>query len=494
MATVKQLNYLHNEYLYYAPIWQTIADIREGATAFLKKGSLYLPKRPGEDLELYNLRLRKLSFTPVASNAIREFCAELASAPRSLENAQDTFWEKFRDSTDGKGRDEDELLNLLFSSLLYFGRIYVACDRPKLGIRPRTLLESKDLNNLPYLTIYEPLSVINWGDGWFITKQLLDTTEPLQEPSKVIKWTLWDKQNITVYQTKVKLNDYGEIDLVYANGRYRFPDDPQAIIEPEVTPHGLGICPMTYMKLPVEMWTGNNIFLKQLQHFLIESSWTDAGTMAGIIQRVYTPLPPTPSDDPRVTFEEPDYSKVVSSNAHILVGSDFKFQESPGNAIANLTNQLEVIESQIKNLVSMGYASGKPGVLQQSGLSKEIDRSTLRKSMKAYGTKVAQLYQDCLILVARLGNKPDNISFSGLDSYGSDTLESILDVSERLETVVSKLPPTALKLWYGKLANLLAGVKSNAVKDDIAKELDDIFSSLDKITETGDSTKNTKDT
>lgn len=487
MATVKELDYKSDEYLYYKPIWEILEDIREGATAFLKKGTTYLPKRPGEDQELYQLRLKKLSFTPVMSTAIREFTAELASAPKSLENAEGEFWKTFRDSTDGKGRDEDELINLIFSDLLYFGRIFIACDRPKLDILPKTQLEAKGLNTTPYLTIFEPLTVINQGNGWFITKQLLDLTEPLKKPAKVVKWTVWDKETISTYQAEARLDDKNDIAQVYANGRWRFLDDPEATIEPEVIEHKLQSCAMVSLKLPLELWVGNNVFLKQLQHFLIESSWTDAGTMAGIIQRVYTPLPPTPTDDPRLVFEEPDYSKVISSNAHILVGSDFKFQESPGNAIGNLTSQLETIERQIKNLVSMGFSSVTKGAIEQSGASKEVDRSTLRKSMKAYGTKVAQLYQDCLHLVAKAGNRTEP-TFSGLDSYGSDTLESILETSEKLETVITRLPPTALKLWYGKLSDLLSGAKNTNTKELIAKELEVIYNAFDplKATEAGD--------
>ena len=223
------------------------------------------------------------------------------------------------------------------------------------------------------------------------------------------------------------------------------------------------------------MWTGNNVYLKQLQHFRIESSWTDAGVMAGTIQRVFTPMPAPPADDPRVVYEEPDYSEIKADNAHVLVGAGFQFVESSGSAIASLTTQLETIERQIRAIVSMSQASVSAGALEQSGKSKEADMMMLQDTMKAYGSKVAQLYQDILQLVTKLAGKPDDISVYGLDAYSVDTLGDMLDQTQLVETVAERIPTTGLKLWYAKITNLLAGSRSAETDQQIAEELEQIF-------------------
>ena len=473
---VDKLEVQHQDYKYYKPIWQTIADLREGATAIVKKANSYLPKRPGEQEDVYQLRLAKISYTPVMSTAIREFTAKLASAPVHIEYQDEDFLKQFRDSTDGKGRDENELLNNIFSTLLYFGRVFVAIDRPKLGVNPRSAFEELGLANQPYVSIYEPLDVINWGEGWYITRQIITANQPLQEPNKVARWTVWDAEAITVYESAIKTDDRGFItDILVAGVWSGIATDKALVPTVSVVKHGLGKCPLVSLTLPNEMWTGNNVYLKQLQHFRIESSWTDAGVMAGTIQRVFTPMPAPPADDPRVVYEEPDYSEIKADNAHVLVGAGFQFVESSGSAIASLTTQLETIERQIRAIVSMSQASVSAGDLEQSGKSKEADMMMLQDTMKAYGSKVAQLYQDILQLVTKLAGKPDDISVYGLDAYSVDTLGDMLDQTQLVETVAERIPTTGLKLWYAKITNLLAGSRSAETDQQIAEELDELF-------------------
>lgn len=475
---VSKLETQHSEYKYYKPIWQTIADLREGATAIAKKASYYLPKRPGEQEDVYQLRLAKISYTPVMSTAIRELTAKLSGAPIHVEGGD--WLQPFRDSTDGKGRDESELLNVIFSALLYFGRAFVAVDRPKLGITPRSAFEEQGLPNLPYVSVYEPLDAINWGKDWYITRQIITANQPLQDPTTLARWTVWDKEAITVYEAPVKVRpDNGCITDVQINNVWLSAASLQALVPAQRRfEHNLGECPLVSLSLPNEMWTGNNVYLKQLQHFRIESSWTDAGVMAGTIQRVFTPMPAPPADDPRVVYEQPDYSEVKADNAHVLVGAGFQFVESSGSAIASLTSQLETIERQIKAIVSMSYGSTMTA-LQQSGASKQMDMAQLQESMKAYGIKVAQLYQDILQLVARMASKPDNISVFGLDVYGADTIQDMLEQTSLIETVAERIPTTALKLWYSKITNLMAGSRSVEVDKQITDELNKIFQDLD---------------
>lgn len=479
---VEKLDVQHEDYKYFKPTWETIADLREGATAILKKSSHYLPKRPGELEDVYQLRLAKLSYTPVMSTTIRELTSKLSAAPVHIVGGDDDFLEAFRDSTDGKGRDERELLNIIFSTLLYFGRAFVAADRPNLGVSPRSAYEDQGLANQPYASVYEPLAVINWGEGWAITKQIEVANQPLQEPTKIGRWTVWDTEAITVYEAPIRLDKFGTITDVKVDGKWwSVADERGKVPAVRVINHKLGRCPMVSLTLPHEMWTGNSVYLKQLQHFRIESSWTDAGVMAGTIQRVFTPMPDPPADDPRVVYEKPDYSQIKTDNAHVLVGAGFQFVESSGSAIASLTSQLETIERQIKDMVSMRFASANTsGALEQSGASKQVDMAMLQESMKSYGTKVAQLYQDVLQMVCSLAGKANDVSVSGLDAYGTDTLQDMLDQTEQIEMVAERIPTTALKLWYSKLVNLLAGSRSSEMDQVITEELDQIFSEVEE--------------
>jgi hypothetical protein len=415
------------------------------------------------------------------SNAIREFVSKLAGSPLFISGDNDDFWQLWRSQTDGANCSESELVTKLFSSLLYFKKAYVGVDRPRLGVVPRSLAETEKLPNNPYAICYEPLDVPHWGDGWVLTRQLRWVSEPLQEVKQVCRWTFWTTEEIVAYEATVRplgseWDTLGLIGEVLTPEGWFYFDSPRAIV-PLVarTTHGLGRCPLVAAELPSELWTAGNVYLKQLQHTRIESSWTEAGAIAGTIQRIYTPSPPPPMDDPRFTYEAPDYSELAkANNAHILIGAGFDFKESTGQAIGALTSQLATIESQIKDLVSMRFASVSTGALEQSGKSKQVDMSLLEDAMQAYGSRVLQMYQDILDTVADMVKLPRVTSY-GLNSYSTDTLDQMLEQSEIVKTL-PQVPQLALKVWYSKLASLMTGTISPDEEEKLQEELDQIFS------------------
>ena len=88
---------------------------------------------------------------------------------------------------------------------------------------------------------------------------------------------------------------------------------------------------------------------------------------------------------------------------------------------------------------------------------------------------MASFYQDILRLVAKAANRNLEIDINGLDSYNGDTLEEMLAHSVVLKTNAEVLPKTALKLWYGKLSDLIAGSRSASIDNIINEELNTIW-------------------
>ena len=480
-VSLQQLEYKRPEYVYFLSTWETIADLKEGAVAMLRNVQKYCPQRVDEDEDLYNARLAKFAYTPVMSNAIREFTSKLAGAPLHLSGIDDQdFWQTFRDNTNGQRqsqrRNENELINQLFSSLLYYGRVYVAVDTPAQAVTPRSEYEASLYGLLPYVLVYEPQHVPNWGNDWFLTKQFYTDAQPLQMPRTMCRWCVWTPESVKVYESEVMTHATSNwvIERVNVAGQWIMANNGQVTV-PLVSEwnHGLGRCPMTTLTLPTELWTGNSVYTKQLQHTLIESGWTEAGSVAGTIQRIFTPQPPPQMDDPRFTYEQPDYSELSQvGNNHVLIGADYRFVESSGVAIKATSDQLAIIESQIKDLVSMQFASVPPdksGANQQSGAAKQVDQTMLQDAMKSYGSKVVSLYKDILSIVAELVGKAAPTA-SGLDSYSTDNLGDMVDQSTKLAGL--PIPATATKIWYGKLANLMVGSISPEDEEAIQHELE----------------------
>lgn len=479
-ALLKDLEVTHSEYQYYRDVWMTIQELREGAATLSKIASKYLPKRPDEPDDIYALRLNKFSYTPIMATAIREFVAKLASAPVHVasDSKADAFWSSFRENTDGRNQDEAELLIHIFSTLLYFGRCHLAVDLPEIESYPRSLAE-QDPKSHPYITLFEPLHVTQWGADWYMTRQIQSIQEPLQPSRQVARWTYWTPEEVAVYECEVETSttyEDGTLISRVKTGEEGWMNARTVNITTvplvKLIRHGYGKAPMVALRLKEELWTGNSVYLKQIQHLRVESSLTDAGTLAGVVQRLYTPTPPTPSTDPLKVFQEPDYSDIKNSNAHILIGAGFEYVESEGKAIANLTSLMESIERQINDLVSMGYKTvASKSTLAQSGTSKEMDMTLLEDSMRTYGKKVAQLYQDALDMVG-LAQGTGKATVVGLDTYSVSNLAEMVDTTVKLLPLFAQLPPTATQAWVSKLCSLMTGTLSPDQDKQLKKELE----------------------
>ena len=437
---LRDLERTHNDYELYRDAWQTLDDFRQGPAIVAAKAAHYLPRRPGEPAEAYNHRLSKFVYTPVVATAIREFVSELVSAPLYLEGTQGPWWTKWLTRIDGYRMDLTRFVTEVFSHLLFFGRVYVSIDTPR---GPgRSLAESSD----PYILIYPATQVINWGEGWYLSRQVAWRTEPLEEPKQVLQFTYWCRDGIRRYE--------------WTKGAYA-----QLVAEVPTSE-----CRMVCLQVPGYLWAGNNLYLKQLEHLWIESAWVESGSVAGIVQRIFTPQAPVALDDPRVLYQAPELPKFDSQ--HILVGQDYRVVESTGAALGSLQSQLDTIERQVRHLVSMGYARDAQAT---SGLSKEYDRSIQEYTMRDYGLQVVQLVQAVFQVVARSAGMPDDISCQGLDSYSLDNLGSMVDITGKLIPFADGLPQTTQKVWVSKLSRLMTGTLSRQDEQQLAQELEDIY-------------------
>ncbi len=484
---IKDLQTEHPEYVALSPQWRTISILKDGVSAIQRNIERFLPRRPDEAKELYDLRVAKLSYTPVLSDAVNKYSAKLAGSPVQLTGNNDPFWETFRANTSNPKygvKKESNLLQDIFGSLLYYGRVWAAVNRPDLGVNPRSAYESQGLPNSPYVALYEPLEVIYWSDEWAISRHIYPLVEPFRSPKTICRWTYWGLNENIIFEAEVKLraskdsdgNVYDKVSQVFLVGQWLPWDSDQAIISPKsVWQHNIGQRVISTLNISSEKWVCSQVYNKQIQHLRIESAWTDAGYLSGVVQRLYTPSPPPPSDDPRITYEQPDHSKelALAGNQHILIGAGYAFVESTGAALGNLQGQLDKIEAQIRQLVSLHFASGDTSALSQSGLSKAMDMSLLEDSMKSYGQQVLAMYNNILRVVAKMIGVPEATAI-GLSNYSASVMADLIRQLSIIETL-PYIPPTAKKIAYGKLSQLMVGAASPEDEERIKQELEELF-------------------
>lgn len=490
LAKLEDLETTHSHYDILAPIYRKIDDLARGGHAIEAKKSLYVVRRPTEDEELYKLRLAKFAYTNVMGAAIRQQATKLETGTvnfSGIPQRHDKFFSKFRESTDGSGRSERELLSLIFRKSVQFGAIYALVEKPYTEVKPKNSLQEEQLGASPYVVTFTPVEVINWSQGragleWIKVRQIDQVTSQLGKTIDRATWTIIDSKSIVKYQHLVKLNGEGKVEgLLDSNGEDINPfPGPITIPRVRLVEHGRGEIPVVKLQLPDDLWSCNQAYLKASEHLNVENAWIDTAVMAGYVQRVFTPTDPKPDSDIHQTFEDDSPEDIVSDNAHVLIGKGFAFSEVQGSSLQTISESvLDKLERQIRDIICINGASATKDALQQSGVSKSMDFTNEESTLQAYGRIICDFYQDVLQQVAiALGMKPgerETLSVTGLDSFSLDTLESTLENAKELQGIEPLIAPTALKLFYIKLQGLMNKNQSAEQKALIEAETEKIW-------------------
>lgn len=482
---LKTLELQHPDYSKISPTLAKIDDLTAGGHQIEQKKSCYLKSRPGEDPELYKIRLERFTYTNVLGGAIAQQVSKLASGVLTIAGLpeQDKFWAKFREDTGGQ-RDEKTLLSDVFRASLKFQRVFLHVDKPYTEVQPQTKQQEELLDLNPYVCIYNRLQVINWeekdrGTGleWIKVRQSCVKSEnPLKPALTKVSWTFIDATHTARYEAFVKFGKNGQIvDILDSNGDEIDTGEEAKIPRSRYVPHGVGELPVIMVEIPLDLWVTDQVYLKGLEHLNLENSRYDTAMMAGYVQRTWQPFQ-KPDTDLDATFV--DDEQMETGNQYVIKGS-FAFNEASGSSIRTVSDLLEEIRNYVQDAIGSARASATKGAVEQSGVSKKMNFVIQELVLRAYGQILCAAYQDLLQLVGkvagRLPKETQSYSVSGLDSFDIDSLEAIMAIAAELQSTIELIPPTALKLFYGQLANLLVKNTSAEQQAAISQELDLIF-------------------
>lgn len=411
-------------------LYKTLLDLEIGPQALLADLPTYLPRKHTENDKQYSERLALFSYTPLLLSHLEELADRLLASPLSIATEQPWYplWTK---DTNGLGSTEQDFIRKSILTSLIYGKVYW-------GIRlPSRLPESMadEALDSPTVQVYSPAQVIREGvknnKPWYVTREIVELADP-EALRHVERVTIWEPNRTRVFETPVEAIK-------------NLPND--ATVEPLAYKEYQGL-PTAMVALEAKA-IGEQCYLKQIQHLRIENSWTYNAHIAGQVQRIYKPQV-LPEDDPRKVYAEPDYSAYDFSGTDVLVGGGFEFVESKGEALQNLQAAMDKVEQQLKALVHKSFASAGDYV-EQSGVSKSIDQIALNDALRAYGSRFSQGYQRLLTTIGALMGHSDTITVSGMADYSQDSVDELIDKTDKLLAFSEVLSPLALTEWFKRL-------------------------------------------
>ncbi|MBD2196606.1 MULTISPECIES: hypothetical protein [Calothrix] len=470
----------HPEYTLMLPAYREIDLLASGGYKLKAQIKQFLPRRPGEDLDIYETRLHKFTYSNVLGQAISKQLSKFNNSTVTVSGIEknQTFWDDFRDDTDLAGRSEKNLISNIFRELLKFKKVYLHVDKPKSEVTPLNKAQEETLGIRPYVTLYSAMQVINWSEtkgrpDWVKVYQIVqDTTNPLSPPQTKAIWTFIDAKYVARYEAYVELDSAGNIKNVLEGEDKRGNRDVDVYLNSRV-PHNLGTIPVVKVEVPDDLWACDQAASKALEHLRTDCSKYDLLTLA-YFQRTYKRVQ-TPDGDIHATFEGDDEAPPTGLQ-HVLELEKFEWSEPQGHILAHLRESLSQIENQVRDLVSLGGVSSSLGAVQQSGVSKQLDFYNQETILKSYGQILVDAYQDLLQLVAKSQGITDLVTVSGLDKFELDNLDNLLtNIKELVDTDLSilqaQLPPTAYLILYKKLITLLLGNLSPEQEREIEEEI-----------------------
>jgi hypothetical protein len=484
---LKVLEMQHPSYAAIAPTLGKIDDLSTGGHQLEAKKAAYLRPRPGEEPDLYRLRLDKFTYSNILGQAIAQQASKLSGGDLSIsgiEKYQD-FWSWFREHTNQRGRSEKDLIGDSFRTALKFKSCYWHIEKPYSEFAPQTRQQEEMLGMKPYVCAYTPLEATNWeesDDGliWLKVRQLKTKPSPFGKALTQATWTFITDTYTAKYQAFVKLNAKGAIaEILNPQGESIDSGEDANVFLFRLITHGVGRLPVLKLEVPDDLWVTNQAYLKAMEYLRLENSRSDTAEMVGYVQRTYKPFQRPDTDLDHTFVDAPDDLK--TGNQYVIRG-DFAFNEATGASLTSVGSVLQEIRDAISDMVGMGRASATKGAVEQSGISKKMDYVTQELVLKAYGAIVCDRYQDLLQMVGRVAGFPpaevEAISVTGLNSFDVDSLETLLAIAIEAQPILPNLPPTVVKLFYGQLSNLLVKNASAEQQAVIQQELDQIFSGV----------------
>jgi|688.fasta_scaffold01920_39 hypothetical protein len=473
VLTIKQLQSKDPDYNDRKSFLEEIETLFKGGRYIEAQKDRFLLKRLDEDLELYQLRLKRFVYTNILSHVISKVLGRFSTGDILVSNLSNSFiesWQSFRENIDVKGNDEKTFLSNVLKDLLLNQTAIVQIDKPKVEVTPLNRAQEVSLGlNKAFLVTYKPTELLNSGEGWYKFLVLNQVSTPFGETYTEAIWRFIDAEKIVEYKAFVILKD-GQIKHLYDPRTSKiipFTDDVEIPLYSEIA-HGFSSVPVVKLHISDEQYAAGNAYLKLKQFLNVENSLTDTALSSGYVQRVLTPIE-RKDDDYSVVVDE-----VKSDNQHVITANSFKFEEIEGTSIATNMKLLEAIETQINNLVCIAAGDTSRSALVRAAASKKMDASDFELFLISYGSLITKFYQNILTKVAEaLGDRQavSQVSVSGLNQFDTDDLETDVAIANSIIPIADNLSPTALRFFYERISLSLNKTATADMRSTIQQEI-----------------------
>lgn len=452
-----------------------LAALYEGGKAIKARLSRFMPQRPRETHDRYEVRKREFHYRNYLGPIIDYFAAMLftskpttsAKAPggTSSEPSVPDFYAAFREDCDGLGCDLDAFFKDRITQAMIQRRAWFAIEQPDVGeSEPADLaeFESRGLGDM-CLKALDCGAVLDWetdADGeleWVLTYRRDSRRQGISARRGAVYVDTWEHYQLDRVDTyQITIDDEKK------------PDPSTAEVRLVSTRrHRLGRVPVFCIELPYALWAANRLSTPQLAHLraINGQSWSLSNTCYAM---------------PVALVGDPDKfiaSKAVHGPGHAIVlglGESWQWEAPPTAHFAALDTEIKAHKDEIfrtAHQMALGV-DNNAAAIGRTAESKAADVESTRVILTAYAAVVKEAIELVYDTISRA--RGDNLVWSvgGLDDFASADLGWLAEVLTKLQPLGAIPSKTLRGQLFKRLAEGLLPDLDEATKATIRKEIE----------------------
>lgn len=403
----------------------------EGGQAFRGHLHKFLPQRPMENPERYQLRKTEAVYRNYLGPIIDYFTSLLftskpvakAKLDKSPVDEPGDYYDGFREDCDRNGADVDAVLKHLLTDALIEGHAWLRVGHASDGGEaPASLaeFEGRKLGD-SWVQRVESSNVIDWetdGTGalkWAIVYSRSESRISISDTRNMVteRWEYLTNKTVEAYEVS-----YPED---------KRPDSQAEVPRVDEYPHRYGAVPLHCLSLPAGLWIANRLENPQLGHFRLSNAQTWGMTATCYAMSV-------------VKVNDPE-----AFQKRMAMGAGYGFTIKPdeevgwtapptgpfealGDAIASHKDEIY----RIADSLALGVDNNAAAV-GRSAESKQSDAEATRVVLLAYARVVKEFLERLYDTISRARGDQYTWTVSGLDDFAAKDLDGLVDVLERID-------------------------------------------------------------
>ncbi len=468
---IKKLDRKNREWSFYSDTWELLSVLYEGGAKLRANVDKFVVRRPKELYDVFYERIRRLTYQDILQACISWHLSKMfQEEPVVVGNTKNKDFDVFLSDCDHSGTSFNKFSRTILETMMLYRRAFILVDKPKADAVINIVTRQDEVAagvHMPYLVVFDPRSVINWGLDkygcldWIVIKSVnVNQEDAFSDISVATDWMIYDKTNYYRYQFRSKTQDGDSLNEYFDNNRQLGATAQDTFAElVDTGPHVMAdqnCVPIHVCELPTDLWHANRAFLHLLEHVDMMNAYSWKLFMANLPQLVvYSEEEPTAK-----TLTESGFMHLgVNDKIEWLEPKGSSFQESRAHLGGTRQEIYRAFHLQAQAKDSNATADGS------SGYSKEVEMAPAVDILNALGDHLRGDLQCVLNMTKQVGGwdpekKADVNGFqfetkptlAAIEKYQAGLDSGIIQKSETLERTAAK--DIAMAIVDGKNAEL----------------------------------------